>query len=88
MTDERLAAMKAAAQDVFSAALQERGTDPSRFELLLHVDELVGPMAFVVALLATSSVSGLAVGQLTVARTLPVSQMNTVVSFAPAHARW
>ncbi|HTA89764.1 MAG TPA: hypothetical protein VK745_09325 [Polyangiaceae bacterium] len=50
MTDARLAAMKAAAVAVFNAALRERGTDPTRFELLVHIDELVGPMAFVVEL--------------------------------------
>jgi len=48
MTDERLAAMKAAAQKVFAAAMNERGTDPDGYELLVHIDELVGPMAFVV----------------------------------------
>jgi hypothetical protein len=47
MTDARLAAMKAAALAEFEAALRDRGTDPDRFELLVHVDELVGPMAFV-----------------------------------------
>jgi hypothetical protein len=40
--------MKVAAQSVFATAMRERGTDPSGFELLVHVDELVGPMAFVV----------------------------------------
>ena len=48
MTDERLATMKAAAQSVFAAAMRDRRTDPEPFELLVHVDELVGPMAFVV----------------------------------------
>lgn len=48
MTEERLAAMKAAARAEFDSALRERGTDPERFELLVHIDELVGPMAFVV----------------------------------------
>jgi hypothetical protein len=48
MTDERLAAMKTAARAEFDAAMRERGTDPERFELLVHIDELVGPMAFVV----------------------------------------
>lgn len=48
MTDERLEAMRAAARAEFNAALRERGTDPDRFELLVHLDELVGPMAFVV----------------------------------------
>jgi hypothetical protein len=48
MTDARLAAMKAAATVVFNATLYERGTDPAAFELLVHVDELVGPMAFVI----------------------------------------
>lgn len=47
MTDERLAAMKAAALAEFQRALRDRGTDPNRFELIVHVDELVGPMAFV-----------------------------------------
>jgi hypothetical protein len=49
-TDARLAAMKAAAITVFDTALRERGTDPAGFELLVHIDELVGPMAFVVEL--------------------------------------
>lgn len=47
MTEERLAAMKAAAKAEFEAALRDRGTDPGRFELVVHIDELVGPMAFV-----------------------------------------
>ena len=47
MTEHRLAAMKAAAKTEFEAALRDRGTDPSRFELIVHIDELVGPMAFV-----------------------------------------
>jgi hypothetical protein len=50
MTDARLAAMKGAAIAAFDAALRERGTDPAGFELLVHIDELVGPMAFVVEL--------------------------------------
>ena len=47
MDDERLEAMKRAAQDEFERALRDRGTDPTRFELSVHIDELVGPMAFV-----------------------------------------
>jgi hypothetical protein len=47
MTEPRLAAMKAAALAEFQAAMRDRGTDPDHFELLVHVDELVGPMAFV-----------------------------------------
>jgi hypothetical protein len=47
MTDARLDAMKAAATAEFQAALRDRGTDPARFELIVHIDELVGPMAFV-----------------------------------------
>jgi hypothetical protein len=47
MTDERLATMKAAAQSAFAAAMRDRRTDPELFELLVHIDELVGPMAFV-----------------------------------------
>jgi hypothetical protein len=47
MTDARLAAMKAAAQKVFDAAMTERGTDPAGYELTVHIDELVGPMAFI-----------------------------------------
>jgi len=47
MTEQRLAAMKAAARAEFEAALHDRRTDPSRFELIVHIDELVGPMAFV-----------------------------------------
>jgi hypothetical protein len=47
MTEARLAAMKAAAKAEFDAALRDRGTDPSRFELIVHIDELIGPMAFV-----------------------------------------
>jgi len=48
MTDERQDTMKAAAQMVFAKAMNERGTDPNGFELIRHIDELVGPMAFVV----------------------------------------
>lgn len=48
MTEERLAAMKTAARAEFDAAMRDRGTDPERFDLLVHIDELVGPMAFVV----------------------------------------
>jgi hypothetical protein len=29
-------------------SLMQRRTDPELFELLVHIDELVGPMAFVV----------------------------------------
>jgi hypothetical protein len=47
MTEQRLAAMKTAAQAEFEAALRDRGTDPNRFELVVHIDDLVGPMAFV-----------------------------------------
>lgn len=47
MTDERLEAMQHAAQQEFERALRDRGTDPGGFELLVHIDELVGPMAFV-----------------------------------------
>jgi hypothetical protein len=47
MTDDRLAAMKAAACAELEAALRDRGTDPNRFELIVNIDELVGPMAFV-----------------------------------------
>lgn len=43
MTDARLAAMKAAARAEFQAALRGRGTDPACFELIVHIDELVGP---------------------------------------------
>jgi hypothetical protein len=47
MSEQRLAAMKTAARAEFDAALRDRGTDPNRFELIVHIDELVGPMAFV-----------------------------------------
>lgn len=47
MTEQRLAAMKSAARAEFEAALRDRGTNPNRFELVVHIDELVGPMAFV-----------------------------------------
>jgi hypothetical protein len=56
MTEARLAATKAAAITIFDAALRERGTDPAGFELLVHIDELVGPMAFVE--LVASSAAG------------------------------
>jgi hypothetical protein len=47
MNGDRLAAMRAAAKTEFEAALRDRGTDPSRFALVVHVDELVGPLALV-----------------------------------------
>jgi hypothetical protein len=47
MTDDRLAAMKATPCAEFEAALRDRATDPDRFQLIVHIDELVGPMAFV-----------------------------------------
>jgi hypothetical protein len=42
-----LEAMTLAARETFATAMRERGTDPNAFELLVHIDELVGPMAFV-----------------------------------------
>lgn len=50
MSAERLEVMRDAAQAKFSRALVDRGTEPSRFRLVVHIDELVGPMAFVVEL--------------------------------------
>ncbi len=50
MTVQRLEAMTRAARETFAAAMRERGTDPDAFELVVHIDELVGPMAFVVEL--------------------------------------
>lgn len=50
MTEARLDAMRSAAKGVFATAMRERGTDPAKYELLVHVDELVGPMAFVLEL--------------------------------------
>jgi hypothetical protein len=47
MTDARLDAMKAAALAEFRASLTECETNPDHFELLVHVDEIVGPIAFV-----------------------------------------
>src|SRR5262245_30070199 len=47
MTEERSEAMRAAAENEFRSALRDRGTDPERNKLLVHLDELVGPMAFV-----------------------------------------
>ena len=47
MNEARLTAMKSAAVAEFEAALRDRGTDPSRFELIVHIDDLVGPIAFV-----------------------------------------
>jgi len=47
MTDARLSAMRAAALAEFRAALRDCGTDPDRFKLTVHIEELVRPMAFV-----------------------------------------
>lgn len=45
ITDARLAAMKAAATAESRAALRDRDTDPSRFDVIVHIDEFSGSNA-------------------------------------------
>lgn len=47
MTPARVEAMGNAAKLTFADALDARGIDATQFELFIHLDELVGPMAFV-----------------------------------------